>query len=152
MAALDVEYVSDAAKAHDATQSAATVDQATASTGALIASVIFICVLVMLVIADLRAWYYNASQVVRRTDRMMKKVRTDLDNIEGISSHLLLTSIPDSYKHIREYDHYKSKAWSLPHLNTRRKKSASLSSIGGGSRNSIVPAAPRHTSPIGPQS
>jgi uncharacterized membrane protein YgcG len=177
MAALEVHYVSDPAStmAHDDTQSAVTVDQATASMGALIAAVIYLWLILVLVIADLRAWYYNFFQIVRRTDQLMHSVTADMKRIQDYNlpttdyspSWELLSKLPERYQQIREYDHYKSKSW--PKIRIRRRplrllggsskgSSKAHSNGGGGSsvghnnnRNSVVPlSSVVPNSPAGP--
>jgi hypothetical protein len=46
----------------------ATVDQMTAVYGAIVASMIFMWIIIMLSMADLRVWYYQLASLVRETD------------------------------------------------------------------------------------
>jgi hypothetical protein len=101
---------------------------------------IFLWLVIILVIADLRAWFYNSSQIVRRTDQMVEAVKSELEGIQGFapvivqSSALdILTKLPDRYKHIRDYDHYKSTAWTTRYL--KSQSSFSKGSWGRGSNS-----------------
>jgi hypothetical protein len=121
MAALQLKYDPSGGMSsnHHTPAGVTTVDQSTASVGAIVASMIFLWIVIMLVMADLRAWFYNSSQIVRRTDQMMGKVKLDIECLQetfptyyGTSAVAqnsaigILTKLPDRYMSIRQYDHY----------------------------------------------
>jgi Bacterial signalling protein N terminal repeat len=59
-----------------------------ATFGALIGTIIFCFVMMLITIADLRAWYYVNAKVVRSTDDMMKNLQA-LENLDATSKDVI---------------------------------------------------------------
>ena len=60
-----------------------------ATFGALIGTIIFCFVMMLITIADLRAWYYVNAKVVRSTDDMMKNLQA-LENLDAASKDVII--------------------------------------------------------------
>ena len=67
-----------------------------ATFGALTGTIIFCFVMMLITIADLRAWYYVNAKVVRSTDDMMKDLQA-LENLDATSKQVIV-----KYRLIRE--------------------------------------------------
>ena len=70
-------------------------DAGTLVIGAITASMIFLWIIILLVVADLRSWFYTSSETVRETDAIIKLLET-----ETAPSHIVLAVI-DKYNKIR---------------------------------------------------
>ena len=104
MAAMKLEYMPNTMNAMKAPKGVQVVGQKTATVGAIIASIIFLWIIVLIVMADLRAWFYNSSQVIRNMDTLARNARND----PATSGELL--KFIETYEQIRNHDFYTTRA------------------------------------------
>jgi hypothetical protein len=126
MMALKLQY-SEGYK-HRFAHSVHLVNRNDAMIGAVIGSMIFLWLIVLVVMADLRAWFYHSSQTVRNTDGMMKRLRTMAEK-DYLSTSVMPSSVvfnlTNSYAALRNMDFYSS-------LSKRSKSSEQRKSVSRG--------------------
>ena len=64
-------------------------DSTTLITGAIIASISFVCIAFILVIADIRSWFYSSSETVRETDALINLLGTEVAQSHIVKTVLL---------------------------------------------------------------